>query len=453
MSSNSASPGRQSRYRDSPPRRNDNRDREERYNRDDRRRYDDRRSYEDSDRFRQRDSRSGPGGPSRDEYGRDSYGRDDRSNGHNRDDRRRSPPRSERRDYDRDGSPRPDRSRSPPHGSESKASAFLDHLASRPTREWAEGWVSKGPPVPGEERPELKDNLNETLVKNVFHGWNPDRLSRMRQSLAERQARSWVNVWSADSEPPPPSESLEVSDKHRKKKDKSKHKRKEKDKDRRRSKEKKHRRRYSSDSDSSSSSDRRSSRRKHGSSKKRERQVDHGLDEMLMDESKREEFDLMQEMLAKKRKLAEDTHSSSVNAMAQQEEVEDDVFGPAPIKDVGLAKGYNAAMLPGEADAYAQYVQDNKRIPRRGEIGLTADEIEGYEKLGYQMSGSRHRRMNAVRIRKEGQIYSHEEQRQLAQHNLAERQKRENQVVADFRTMLSTKLKEHTPAPSQQGRD
>lgn len=45
------------------------------------------------------------------------------------------------------------------------------------------------------------------------------------------------------------------------------------------------------------------------------------------------------------------------------------------------------------------YVQEGKRIPRRGEVGLSADQISHFEDLGYVMSGSRHSRMNAIRIR------------------------------------------------------
>ena len=53
----------------------------------------------------------------------------------------------------------------------------------------------------------------------------------------------------------------------------------------------------------------------------------------------------------------------------------------------------------------AAFVQSGKRIPRRGEVGLSSLQIENFEKLGYIMSGSRHSRMNAVRLRKENQIY------------------------------------------------
>ena len=37
----------------------------------------------------------------------------------------------------------------------------------------------------------------------------------------------------------------------------------------------------------------------------------------------------------------------------------------------------------------AEYVKKGKRIPRRGEIGLTSNEIEAFEDAGYVMSGSR----------------------------------------------------------------
>ena len=76
-------------------------------------------------------------------------------------------------------------------------------------------------------------------------------------------------------------------------------------------------------------------------------------------------------------------------------------------------------------------------------MGLTAEEIESYETSGYVMSGSRHKRMNAVRLRKENQIYSAEEKRALAMFNYEEKQKRESQILADFRSLVQTKLGEH----------
>ena len=51
------------------------------------------------------------------------------------------------------------------------------------------------------------------------------------------------------------------------------------------------------------------------------------------------------------------------------------------------------------------------------QVGLTADEISKFEDLGYVMSGSRHSRMNAIRIRKENQVSIGSDQ--LAEQTLA----------------------------------
>merc|ERR1711972_814723 len=122
---------------------------------------------------------------------------------------------------------------------------------------------------------------------------------------------------------------------------------------------------------------------------------------------------------------------------------EDEGFGPVPaaqmenINNISQAKGsYGGALLPGEGDAMAEYVKSGLRISRRGEVGITADQIEGLETLGYVMSGSRHRRMNAVCIRKENQVYSAEEKRALAMYNFEEKANRESMLVGDLREML-----------------
>ena len=101
---------------------------------------------------------------------------------------------------------------------------------------------------------------------------------------------------------------------------------------------------------------------------------------------------------------------------------------------------YGHALLPGEGAAIAQYVQQNMRIPRRGEIGWSGQEIEGLETQGYVMSGSRHAKMNAVRLRKENQVYSAEEKRALALITFEEKQQKDNKIVGDFRAMLTKQL-------------
>ncbi|CAJ1950141.1 unnamed protein product [Sphenostylis stenocarpa] len=110
--------------------------------------------------------------------------------------------------------------------------------------------------------------------------------------------------------------------------------------------------------------------------------------------------------------------------------------GPMPLPRAEGHISYGGALRPGEGDAIAQYVQQGKRIPRRGEVGLSAEEIQKFESLGYVMSGSRHQRMNAIRIRKENQVYSAEDKRALAMFNYEEKAKREHKVMADLQRLV-----------------
>jgi len=112
------------------------------------------------------------------------------------------------------------------------------------------------------------------------------------------------------------------------------------------------------------------------------------------------------------------------------------VVGPMPLPRAEGHISYGGALRPGEGDAIAQYVQQGKRIPRRGEVGLSAEEIQKFEGLGYVMSGSRHQRMNAIRIRKENQVYSAEDKRALAMFNYEEKSKREHKVMADLQRLV-----------------
>ncbi|KAE8995239.1 hypothetical protein PF005_g17480 [Phytophthora fragariae] len=122
----------------------------------------------------------------------------------------------------------------------------------------------------------------------------------------------------------------------------------------------------------------------------------------------------------------------------------DEEIGPKPLpaaeETAASSLNYGKALLPGEGAAIAQFVQKNMRIPRRGEVGWNGEEIDNLENLGYVMSGSRHKRMNAVRIRKENQVYTAEEKRALALINFEEKQQRENAIMNDFKEMLTERL-------------
>ncbi|KAJ1909882.1 hypothetical protein GGI01_001055 [Coemansia sp. RSA 376] len=124
------------------------------------------------------------------------------------------------------------------------------------------------------------------------------------------------------------------------------------------------------------------------------------------------------------------------------EQLSDQEIGPMPSSDrlpALSARSFGGALLPGEGSAMAAYVQSGERIPRRGEIGVDQDMIERLENSGYVMSGNRHRRMNAVRVRKENQVISAEEKRQMLLQNQEERLKKETQIITEFRDMLSKK--------------
>lgn len=94
-------------------------------------------------------------------------------------------------------------------------------------------------------------------------------------------------------------------------------------------------------------------------------------------------------------------------------------------------------MMPGEGEAIAEFVNRGLRIPRRGEIGWSQNEIESLENQGYVMSGSRHARMNAVRLRKENQVYSIEEKKALAILALTEKQQKETEKIGEFKKLLA----------------
>ncbi|XP_045408690.1 NKAP-like protein [Lemur catta] len=229
-------------------------------------------------------------------------------------------------------------------------------------------------------------------------------------------------------------------EKRKKKTSRSKNKKKRKNK----SSKRKHRK-YSENSDSDSDSDMNSSS---DDDKKR-------LKKAKKKEKKKKRR--AKKLKRKKNKKTKKESSDSSCKYSEEEFPEDtwieqskiadtmDLIGPeAPIihtsQDQKPLK-YGHALLPGEGAAMAEYVKAGKRIPRRGEIGLTSEEIASFECSGYVMSGSRHRRMEAVRLRKENQIYSADEKRALASFNQEERRKRENKILASFREMVYRKTK------------
>ena len=143
--------------------------------------------------------------------------------------------------------------------------------------------------------------------------------------------------------------------------------------------------------------------------------------------------------------------SAAIPLLSDNQDSDDDI-GPQPMQKVGGKKvderSYGGALLRGEGSAMAAFLQDGieSRIPRRGEIGLTSDQIAQYEDVGYVMSGSRHRRMNAVRMRKENQVISAEEKRGILKLQRDERERREAILREEFSELVNERLKGSTSA-------
>ncbi len=146
--------------------------------------------------------------------------------------------------------------------------------------------------------------------------------------------------------------------------------------------------------------------------------------------------------------LASSSTDFKGKAPAEDDEFDDEV-GPQLFNAKSLSRNkvderqYGGALLRGEGSAMAAFLKDGTdvRIPRRGEIGLSSGEIATFESVGYVMSGSRHRRMNAVRMRKENQVISAEEKRGILKLQQEERERREAILREEFQQLVQEKLK------------
>ncbi|XP_036160980.1 NF-kappa-B-activating protein isoform X2 [Myotis myotis] len=271
----------------------------------------------------------------------------------------------------------------------------------------------------------------------------PSLLDKEREESLRQNSDEHTPV--EDEEPKKSTTSASTSEEEKKKKKKSSHSKERSKKRRKKKSSKRKHKKYSDDSDSDSDSETDSSdedtKRRSKKAKKKEKK------------KKRRSKKYKKKKSKKSRKDSSDSSSKD----SQEEFLENpwkdrskpeepsDLIGPEAPKTLASQDdkplNYGHALLPGEGAAMAEYVKAGKRIPRRGEIGLTSEEIASFECSGYVMSGSRHRRMEAVRLRKENQIYSADEKRALASFNQEERRKRENKILASFREMVYRKTK------------
>lgn len=227
----------------------------------------------------------------------------------------------------------------------------------------------------------------------------------LEQRREQRAAQSHVSIWPPSPERSPSPSSLDKDRKRKRKHHSKKHHRR-------------HRRRRSTASLSDDDDERRAARTRHAP-----------------DDDERDEWTA--------KTTATTATIEAKQPDAQSDSDDDGVVGPQPAPAANpdeFKQSYGGALLKGEGDAMAAFLASGQRIPRRGEIGLAPDAIERFEQAGYVMSGSRHRRMNAVRVRKENQVISAEEKRSLLNMQKEEKLKRETEIVASFKELVDTKL-------------
>ena len=261
------------------------------------------------------------------------------------------------------------------------------------------------------ERRQKRESIGELGVINVW-GHSPQR---HQESDDSDNSHSKRNKKDKRSRSESTSDSNSDSDDNRKDRKRSKKHKKSSKKSKKHKKDKKNERKSKNKKDK----------------KRNERHKSEEKNEWNFNNEEEEQF--VRE-LEKKRKQMEDKES------------DEETVGPLPKASEDRKLNYRElgkALLPGEGAAMAAFIAEGKRIPRRGEIGLTSDEIDSFENVGYVMSGSRHRRMEAVRLRKENQIYSADEKRALALFNKEERTKRETKILSQFRDMIRAKQEEH----------
>ena len=298
----------------------------------------------------------------------------------------------------------------------------------------------------GNRNPNSDDSDDEELKGLSYQDYRRLKRQKLRQKLKNC-------IWRVTPSPPPghwenfessseEEKILEIKPKEEKKKEISEESSSgsystESDEDRKRKKKKRSRkskrrsrkRRIRKESESESESDLESPKKKKNPPKSEGKILE--SEEILVEDDINQEPEspvfIFKEMLETQKKLENEP-----------------MVGPAPLPKADGHIRYGGALRPGEGDAIAQYVQQGKRIPRRGEVGLSADEIQKFETLGYVMSGSRHQRMNAIRIRKENQVYSAEDKRALAMFNYEEKSKREQKVMADLQRLVQRHIGEES---------
>ncbi|KAF8907842.1 ras-induced vulval development antagonist-domain-containing protein [Gymnopilus junonius] len=411
---------------------------------------------------------------------RDRDGGRDRRRGHD-DDRERDRDRPREKDRDRRGGRDGSRDRDSQRGRDSYRDRDRAPEPRRASPKYEDYKRPQGPPAagPGEggESSAPWRKQDSMYPPRHFQGGSAGA-NFLEARRAQREAQT-TNVWPTSPKAPykelSPERKNDTDSEEERNREKKERKRARRAREKEDRKEKKHRRSHrsrrhrTSDDESESEdnrdrrhrsrSERRSRSRTHDRSKSKSRSVRPRsrtpvrADKMDMDAAKAKSSPTSAPPLAAAGHIASD--SRAVSTVYGSDSEEDDV-GPQPMRKAksGLKRfderAYGGALLRGEGSAMAAFLQEGteSRIPRRGEIGLTSDEIAKFEEVGYVMSGSRHRRMNAVRMRKENQVISAEEKRGILKLQREERERKEAILRDEFSQLVTEKLKGTGGAPA-----
>lgn len=379
----------------------------------------------------------------------------DRNDNRRRDDRRHSHRDRSAQRYRKDNNRRDDRSRDDYNRDQNRRYEKRHRTSSRspsPSSSGSNDGKSPSPTLRVPDKIDVSDGYGD--VKKMIKDDKPYKPNIANQEKDQRSLfwemrreerekigeKTTTQLWSASPEPElfkKPDE--QKTDEPRKKSKKSKKSKSGGDEEKSKSKKhKKHKKKKKKRIESESQSD--SEQQQKTSSKK------HEIDMQGLDDEAREFVKQFQE---KQRKTREENHHDDDDDSSDSSG-DSESYGPLPKGQVAQLnqREFGKALLPGEGAAMAAYIAEGKRIPRRGEIGLTPDEIAQFEDVGYVMSGSRHRRMEAVRLRKENQIYSADEKRALQMFNKDERAKRETKILSQFKDMVKSKTSASAAAAS-----
>ncbi|WVR08217.1 hypothetical protein IAU60_005264 [Kwoniella sp. DSM 27419] len=308
-------------------------------------------------------------------------------------------------------------------------------------------------------------------------GWQnpPPRFGGVPDFERRRQERESnpLSIW-PESPKRPYQDEDELAAERKRNKSKHKSSRKSKssrrDRDKHRSSKRRSKRYFDSESSDETDSEEEERRRRRRKEKERERRRRHGSEAESEDEERRRKRrksetrddveDPADQWVEKggevvlvpserdRDKAASHVKHDQVEKQVASPVVEDDDDDvdigpqlPAEAREGKMNRSAFANMLPGEGEAMALYAESGQRIPRRGEIGLESDQIEKFEQMGYVMSGSRHQRMNAVRLRKENQVINEAEKRAILKLQREEKEKKEGMIITQFKEMMEENLR------------